>query len=160
MSIGRREHLEPEKINETKKNTECALTFDYGDRRIGVAFANRGTQTATALKTIPARDDAYAQHAIALLVSEWEPDAIVIGVPYNIDGGESQMAARAMEFAQRLGEKFGLPIETIDERLTSAEASMLLRDQRQTGQRRRRVSKEDIDSLAAQLIAETWLRCS
>ena len=94
-----------------------------------------------------------------MLVSEWQPDAIVIGVPYNADGGESQMAAQAMAFAEHLGEKYGLPIETIDERLTSAEASMLLRDQRQTGQRRRRVKKEDIDSLSARLIAETWLRC-
>jgi len=151
---------EPAKINKTKINKECALAFDYGERRIGVAFANRVTQTATALKTIPARDIAFAQHAIALLVSEWQPDAIVIGVPYNTDGGETRMAAQAMDFAQRLGEKHGLPVDTIDERLTSAEASMLLRDQRQTGRRSRRISKEDIDSLAAQLIAETWLRCS
>ena len=69
------------------------------------------------------------------------------------------MAAQAMAFAEHVGEQYGLPIETIDERLTSAEASMLLRDQRQTGQRRRRVKKEDIDSLSARLIAETWLRC-
>lgn len=93
-------------------------------------------------------------------MSEWQPDAIVIGVTYNMDGGASQTAILAMEFARCLSEKYGLPIETIDERLTSAEARMLLRDQRQTGQRRRRVNKEDIDSLAAQLIAETWLRCS
>ena len=147
-------------INKTTINKECALAFDYGERRIGVAFANRVTHTATALKTIPARDDSYAQHAIASLVSEWQPDAIVIGVPYNTDGGISQMAARAMDFAKRLSDRYGLPLETIDERLTSAEARMLLREQRQAGQRQRRINKEDIDSLAAQLIAETWLRCS
>ncbi|MDH3509387.1 MAG: Holliday junction resolvase RuvX [Gammaproteobacteria bacterium] len=136
------------------------MAFDYGERRIGVAFANRATQTATALKTIPARDDSYAQREIASLVSEWRPDAIVIGLPYTMDGGASPMAARAMAFAERLSDAHGLPIETIDERLTSAEAGMLLREQRQTGQRRRRIKKEDIDSLSAQLIAETWLRCS
>lgn len=76
-----------------------------------------------------------------------------------MDGGASPMAARAMAFAERLSDAHGLPIETIDERLTSAEAGMLLREQRQTGQRRRRIKKEDIDSLSAQLIAETWLRC-
>ncbi len=93
-----------------------------------------------------------------MLVGEWEPDTFVIGVPYNMDGSESRMGTQAMEFAQGLSEKFGLPVEPIDEQLTSAEASMLLRDQRQTGQRRRRVNKEDIDSLSALLIAETWLR--
>ena len=70
------------------------------------------------------------------------------------------MAARAINFAKRLSDRYGLPLETIDERLTSAEARTLLREQRQAGQRQRRINKEDIDSLAAQLIAETWLRCS
>jgi putative Holliday junction resolvase len=70
------------------------------------------------------------------------------------------MATRALDFARGLSERYGLPIDTVDERLTSAEASLLLREQRQTGQRRRRVKKTDIDSLAAQLIAETWLRGS
>lgn len=65
-----------------------------------------------------------------------------------------------MDFAKRLSDRYGLPLETIDERLTSAEARTLLREQRQAGQRQRRINKEDIDSLAAQLIAETWLRCS
>jgi putative Holliday junction resolvase len=70
------------------------------------------------------------------------------------------MAVRAMDFAKRLSDRYGLPLETVDERLTSAEARTLLREQRQAGQRQRRINKEDIDSLAAQLIAETWLRCS
>lgn len=63
-----------------------------------------------------------------------------------------------MGFADRLGDLYDLPIDAIDERLTSAEASMLLREERRTGERRRRINKEDIDSRAAQLIAATWLR--
>jgi len=81
-------------------------------------------------------------------------------VPYNAEGGATRMSALAMDFAQRLGDRFALPIDAIDERLTSAEASMLLREKRRTGERRRRVNKKDIDSLAAQLIAETWLQSS
>lgn len=143
-----------------KRNKECALVFDYGESRIGVAFANRVTQTTTVLKTILARNDLQAQHEIGALVSEWQPDAIVIGVPYNAEGGATRMSALAMDFAQRLSDRFELPIDAIDERLTSAEASMLLREKRRTGERRRRVNKEDIDRLAAQLIAETWLQSS
>lgn len=70
------------------------------------------------------------------------------------------MSARAVGFAEQLSELYGLPIDTIDERLTSAEASMLMREQRRSGQRRRRIRKGDIDSMAAELIAETWLRSS
>ena len=68
------------------------------------------------------------------------------------------MTARAIEFAARLSEIHVLPIDQIDERLTSSEASMMLREQRRSGQRRKKVRREDIDGLAAQLIAESWLR--
>lgn len=92
------------------------------------------------------------------LFSEWEPDTIVIGVPYNMDGSESSMTATAIGFANRLGKMFALPVDRVDERLTSSEAETLLRERRQAGQRRKRVRREDIDVLAAQLIAESWLR--
>jgi len=147
----------PINIDRTKRNKECALVFDYGERRIGVAFANRVTQTITALKTIRAGDQALARLEIGALVDEWQPDTIVIGQPYNIDGEVTPMSSRAMDFATRLSERYGLPIDTIDERLTSAEARILLREKRRAGQRRR-VTKEAVDSVAAQLIAETWLR--
>lgn len=146
-------------IDSAKRNKECALIFDYGERRIGVAFANRATQTITALKTIRAGRSPQDQPEIGALFDEWQPDAIVIGVPYNSDGDATPMSSRAIDFAKRLGERHGLPIDAIDERLTSAEASMLLREKRRSGQRRR-VNKEDIDSMAAQLIAATWLRSS
>jgi len=123
-----------------------------------VAFANRVTQTAMALKALPARDGDPVPEDVRALISEWQPDALVIGVPYNIDGSESEMTTRAKLFGKLLEERHGLPIDTVDERLTSAEARMTLREQRHTGQRRRRVRREDIDSLAAQLIAESWLR--
>ena len=145
-------------IEKTTQNKESALVFDYGERRIGVAFANRVTESTTSLTTIRARGDPASNPEIEALFNEWRPDAIVVGVPYNIDGGETRMSTRALEFAEKLGHRHGLPIDAIDERLTSAEAGMLLREQRRSGQRRRRVSKEDIDSLAAQLIAEQWLR--
>jgi putative Holliday junction resolvase len=146
----------PGNIDSTERNKERALVFDYGERRIGVAFADRVTQTITALKTIRAGGKPHDTPELDALVDEWQPDAIVIGVPYNTDGDPTAMSSRAMEFARRLGERYGLPIDAIDERLTSAEASMLLREKRRSGQRRR-VNKEDIDRMAAQLIAETWL---
>ena len=121
-------------------------------------MANRITGTAKALKTLPCSDPAALDRNLRTLIGDWEPDTIVIGVPYNMDGSESRMTTRAIEFATRLGEIHGLPIDQVDERLTSLEASMMLREQRRSGQRRKKVRREDIDSLAAQLIAESWLR--
>jgi putative Holliday junction resolvase len=120
--------------------------------------ANRAAGSAKALKTLLNRDPNALDRDLRALIEDWEPDTIVIGVPYNMDGSESRMTARAIEFATRLGEVHGLPVDRVDERLTSSEASMMLREQRRSGQRRKKVRREDIDSLAAQLIAESWLR--
>ena len=135
-----------------------ALAFDFGERRIGVAFANRLTGSSTALTTLATRDPEQLQLSLRDLFREWEPDAIVIGVPYNMDGSESQMTTAAIDFAQRLAEQFARPVEEVDERLTSSEASAILRAQRKSGQRRRKIRSGDVDSVAAQLIGESWAR--
>ena len=145
-------------ITTAHKKKQAALAFDYGEQRIGVAMANRMTGSAKALNTLATRDPDMLDRNLRALIDDWEPDTIVIGVPYNMDGSESAMTVRALEFATRLGEIHGLPIDQVDERLTSSEARMMLREQRRTGQRRKKVRREDIDSLAAQLIAESWLR--
>ena len=92
------------------------------------------------------------------LIDEWQPEALVIGLPYNLDGSESPMTIRATEFGSRLGAHHSLPIDWVDERLTSAEADTILREQRRTGEKRRRIRSGDVDALAARLIAESWLR--
>jgi len=139
-------------------NHGSALAFDFGERRIGVAYANRATGSAVALKTLPARDAAAVDRDIVALIDEWKPATIVIGVPYNIDGTESRLTTPARAFGSGIGRRHGLPVDEIDERLTSAEARMMLEEQRRTGRRRRKIRREDVDSLAARLIAETWLR--
>ncbi len=123
-----------------------------------MAFANRTTGSAIALKTLSTRDVEAVNHDIEALIEEWEPDALVIGVPYNIDGTDSRLTALALSFGLGLGKRHGLPVVQVDERLTSMEARMMLAEQRRTGQRRRKIRRKDIDSLSAKLIAETWLR--
>ena len=93
-----------------------------------------------------------------ILINEWQPDTLVVGLPYNLDGSDSPITTRATEFGTRLGAHHGLPIDWVDERLTSAEANTMLREQRRTGEKRRRIRSGDIDALAARLIAESWLR--
>jgi putative Holliday junction resolvase len=95
---------------------------------------------------------------VQILIDEWQPDTLVVGLPYNLDGSDSPMTLRATEFGSHLGAHHGLPVEWIDERLTSAEAATMLREQRRTGEKRRRIRGGEIDALAARLIAESWLR--
>ncbi len=135
-----------------------ALVFDFGTRRIGVASANRLAQTTTTLATLPARDGRPTWSLIAALIGDWQPEVLVVGVPRNADGTESDMTARARAFADWLTRESGLPTEEVDERFTSAEAEALLRDERRAGSRTRRVRPGDIDRMAAVLIAQTWLR--
>jgi putative Holliday junction resolvase len=135
-----------------------ALVFDFGARRIGVATASRISGTATALTTLLARNGTPDWPVLDALVKEWQPQVLIIGLPRNKDGSDSAMTSRAQSFAATLGARYRLPTESVDERFTSTEAESLLRERRRSGAMTRRMREGDIDSLAAQLIAETWLR--
>lgn len=132
------------------------LAFDFGERRIGVAVGNRLTGTAEPGGTITCRDGTDWD-ALARVIDEWEPAQLVVGVPYNADGSESPMTARAQRFGRRLHGRFGLPVAQVDERFSSAAATSLLVAQRRDGSRRRRLQKEDIDTWAAREILVTYL---
>lgn len=140
-----------------ESDRELALGFDFGRRRIGVAVASRATGSATPLACAAARDGIPDWASIGDLVEEWQPSRLVVGLPYNIDGTESEMTRSARRFGNRLGNRFGLPVEFVDERLSSSEAERRLRGQRQSGERRRRVRPGDVDAMAAAIILESWL---
>jgi putative Holliday junction resolvase len=117
------------------------LAFDYGTRRIGVAAGNSLTRTATPLRTIAAT---ARVEAIAQLVAEWRPDALVVGIPRHPDGAPHDNTRRAERFARQLAGRFKLPVHEVDERYTSVEAATL--------------GARDVDAAAAALILEQFLR--
>ena len=123
-----------------------------------MASANRASQTTTPLATLPAHDGVPEWRDIQALIRDWQPEVLVLGLPRNTDGTESEMTDRARAFGRWLVEKSALPVEEIDERFTSTEAEEVLRNQRRDGMRTRRVRPEDIDRMAARLMAETWCR--
>jgi putative Holliday junction resolvase len=139
------------------RSTELLLAFDYGQRRIGVAVGNTGTRTATAVGTLPARGEPDWD-AVTRCVRDWSPARLLVGLPYNMDGSESALTAACRRFAQELSRRYALPVELVDERLTSSAAQADLREARRTGARRRRVRREDVDANAARVILETWLQ--
>lgn len=131
-----------------------ALGFDYGTRQIGVAVGQSLTGSAEPLRELRARDGVPDWEQIARLISEWRPDALVVGLPLNMDGSPSEMSARAEKFARRLQGRFGLPVHCIDERLSTFEAKQSLRD---CGRTPTSYRDNPVDSLAAVLLLQTWL---
>lgn len=136
--------------------TGTLLAFDYGLKRIGVAVGQALTGTASPLQAMTARDGAPDWDAIARLIEEWRPAAIVTGVPYNMDDSRQEMTDRAERFSRQLHGRFNLPVHLVDERLSSLEGEDRLRTARQQG-RRGRIAKAEIDSAAACVLLETWL---
>lgn len=137
--------------------TGCILGFDFGARRIGIASGNRISQSARPLPSLVARKGRPDWQRIDALISEWRPEALVVGLPLTLDGGEQAITRGARSFAQALGKRSGLPVRLVDERHTSQEASRRFAAQRAAGSARRR-DAENIDSLAAAVILESWLR--
>ena len=97
------------------------LAFDYGLKRTGVAVGTRMLRSATPQGTIRAEGDArFAQ--VAERIREWQPDALVVGVPLHPDGAAHENTARALKFARQLRGRFGLPVFEVDERYSTTEA--------------------------------------
>lgn len=119
------------------------LAFDYGAKRTGVATGNRLTRTATPQGTIRAEGDARFA-SIAERIREWQPDALVVGVPRHPDGASHDNTARAQKFARQLRGRFGLPVHEVDERYTTTEAHSL--------------GATDADAASAAIILEQFLR--
>jgi len=134
------------------------LGFDYGERRIGVAAGDTLTNGARPLGVVAAARGAPDWTALARYVREWDPRVLVVGVPYNMDGTPGRLADAAREFAAELARRFPLEVVTVDERLSSREAEDILRGQRASGARPRRVRHGDVDSAAACVLVEQWLR--
>lgn len=119
------------------------LAFDYGLKRTGVASGNRLTGTATPQGTITAEGDARFV-PIAARLKEWQPDALVVGVPFYPDGAPHENTLRAQKFARQLRGRFALPVFEVDERYSTTEAHSL--------------GARDADAAAACIILEQFLR--
>lgn len=130
------------------------LGFDYGTRQIGVAVGQTVTGSAQPLMVLKARDGIPDWQQIASLLDEWKPDALIVGLPLNMDGTPSEMSGRAEKFARRLEGRYQLKVHCVDERLSTFEAKQSLRESRRTPSSYR---DDPVDALAAALLLQTWL---
>ena len=134
------------------KPSGTLLAFDFGTRRIGVAVGNTFSSSAQPLVTIDEEKNALRFAAIEALVREWQPCALVVGLPGNDDGTPHELTALCRRFANRLHGRYGLPTLLVDERYTSLAASEQLNKQGIRG----RQQKTLIDQYAAQQIMQAY----
>ena len=125
------------------QRTLSFLAFDFGTLRTGVASGNSLLRQASALSTVAAKGDARFE-PIARLISEWQPDALVVGVPCHPDGAPHDNTRRAQRFARQLHGRFGLPVHEVDERYSTTEAIAS--------------GAADIDAASAVVILDQFLR--
>jgi putative Holliday junction resolvase len=124
-------------------NLQTFLAFDFGLKRTGVATGNRLTRTTTPQGSIAAEGDARFA-AIAAKIKEWQPDALVVGIPFHPDGASHDNTARALKFARQLRGRFGLQVFEVDERYSTTEALSQ--------------GASDADAASACIILEQFLR--
>jgi len=135
---------------------KLVLAFDFGRRRIGVACGDTVSRSAVGLEAVPADDAGPRWEVIAALMRDWQPYMAVVGLPYNVDGSDSTQTTAARGFAAELARRYALEVALVDERYSSLEASARLKSARESGSRRRRVAKSDVDAAAACVILERW----
>lgn len=131
-----------------------ALGLDLGERRVGVAVCDSAGTVATPVETLvrsgnPERD----LRDIAELVTEWQAEIVVVGMPFSLDGGEGPAAVAARAEIDRLEKLLAVPVVSYDERLTTVIAERRLMEQQMKGPRRRGV----VDQVAAAVILQSWL---
>lgn len=136
-----------------KTSVNIVLGFDFGMKHIGVAVGQLITQSANPLTTLTAKDGIPDWEEIRELINEWQADALVVGIPFNMDGTEMRITNAARKFANRLQHQFKLPVHLVDERLTTKEAKRQLHEHGTKG-----IDLKYVDSYAAKLILESWLQ--
>jgi len=130
-------------VPDVPAHLQTFLALDFGLKRTGIAVGNRLTRCATPQPTIKAEGDARFVH-IAARIREWQPDALVVGIPFHPDGAAHDNTRHAQRFSRQLQGRFGLPVFEVDERYSTTEALQ--------------IGAPDPDAAAAGIILEQFLR--
>ena len=132
---------------------KTVLGFDFGMKRIGMAVGQTISNSASPLRIIFAKDGVPNWKELSKIIAEWQPQALVVGIPLNIDGSKQTISYAAKKFAKKLASRYKLPIFEVDERLTTVEARAQLFDEGGY----QGLMKAELDSAAAVIITEQWL---
>ncbi len=131
-----------------------ALGIDFGEKRIGVAVSDPLGIGARPLEVVTAVPRDRAADRVAELARELGVEILVVGMPFNMDGTAHDSEVQVRAFARRCQERTGLPVEYIDERLTTIEAQQVMRA---NGGKRKKRQRDEIDMVAAAVLLRDWL---
>lgn len=137
----------------SKQTIRSVMGFDFGLKRIGIATGQTITGTASPLTTLQATSQKPDWKTIEAHIKQWKPDALIVGIPYLLDGRESDITRAARNFCKQLERRFNLPVYTIDESLSSFEAQQQLTQDMKIAKH----NKHEIDKMAAAIIVQSWL---
>jgi putative holliday junction resolvase len=132
------------------------LGFDVGAKRIGVSVGNCISMSAREVGVLDVFEHTPDWPALNRWIKEWMPQALVVGDPQTLDGGDQTSRQRARKFAVELAKRYALPVEQIDERNSSIEAAQRFAEARRSGAKKRHQAA-NLDALAAVVIVERWL---
>jgi putative Holliday junction resolvase len=142
------------------------LGIDYGRARIGLAIADTRTALARPLDTLQRINRNEDMRRLREIVRAHGVKQIVVGLPLLLDGTRGEMAEEAARFGERVRKQLGIPVEMVDERLTSWEAERLLEDHagkvfhddaKTSHKKRRESSRASVDAMAAAVILKEYL---
>lgn len=142
-------------------SSRCILGFDFGTKYIGVAVGHPETGLAQPLDCVRARDGRPDWAHIERLIKEWRPDHLVVGLPHNMDGSDTHVTVAARRFGERLRGRYNLPLDMVDERLTTRAARSALESS--VNRAGTRISRDPsrnpgaLNQLAAQVILQAYL---
>jgi len=125
---------------------ETVMGFDFGYKKIGVALGQSLTATASPLVIVPCRNSQPDWPSLTGLIEQWRPHRLVVGLPLGQDGQDTHLSLAARRFINQLQTRFTLPVEGVNEYLSSHAAAARLGGHR-----------APLDAVAAQIIVETWL---
>lgn len=129
---------------------EIVVGFDYGVNNIGLAVGNRLTNTAQPIAILKATDGQPDWEEVARHLKDWTPTILVVGIPYTADGTETEHIKKIRKFMNRLHGRFGLPVEEVDERLSSQESEQYIKPSKKG-------KKGQLDAHSAAIIVERYL---
>lgn len=130
------------------------LGFDFGFKRIGVAVGQHLTGSASPLPTLSAKQGVPDWNALSMLIQEWRPCALIVGLPKTIDDKKLYTTRASQQFANQLKVRYALPVHLVDERLSTVEARAHVFEQGGY----RKIKQVQLDSIAACIILEQWLQ--
>ena len=137
----------------TNTKITTVLGIDYGLKRIGIATGQTITGSASPVTTLNQLNGSPDWMAIEKLIDQWKPQALIVGMPYYLDGKENEMTKVVETFCLELEQRFAIPIFKINEALSSYEAEEILKTKTKIGKH----NKHEIDKMAAAIIVQNWL---